>query len=70
MDENHTDLTSAQQFGLNFWSGNAPVAKVGNPISDASLSFLPCWMRVEKSVKRFWPYFIAFKSCISNGKPK
>ena len=23
---------------------------------------------VEKSLKRFWPYLIAFKSCISNGK--
>ena len=25
---------------------------------------------VEKSLKRFWPYLIAFKSCISNGKPE
>ena len=24
---------------LNFWLGNAPVVKVGNPISDASFSF-------------------------------
>ena len=30
----------------------------------------PCWMPVEKSLKRFWPYLIAFKSCISNGKPE
>ena len=32
--------------------------------------FSPCWMRVEKSLKRFWPYSIAFRSCISNGKPE
>ena len=32
--------------------------------------FSPCWMRVEKSFKRFWPYLIAFRSCISNGKPE
>ena len=32
--------------------------------------FSPCWMRVEKSLKRFWPYLIAFRSCISNGKPE
>ena len=32
--------------------------------------FPPCWMRVEKSVKRFWPYLIAFRSCVSNGKPE
>ena len=25
---------------------------------------------IEKSLKRFWPYLIAFKSCISNGKPE
>ena len=33
-------------------------------------SFSPCWMRVEKCLKRFWPYLIAFRSCISNGKPE
>ena len=32
--------------------------------------FSPCCMRVEKSLKRFWPYLIAFRSCISNGKPE
>ena len=32
--------------------------------------FSPFWMRVEKSLKRFWPYLIAFRSCISNGKPE
>ena len=32
--------------------------------------FSPCWMRVEKSFKRFWPYLVAFRSCISNGKPE
>ena len=32
--------------------------------------FSPCRMRVEKSLKRFWPYLIAFRSCISNGKPE
>ena len=32
--------------------------------------FSPCWMRVETSIKRFWPYLIDFRSCISNGKPE
>ena len=32
--------------------------------------FSPCWMRAEKSLRRFWPYLIAFRSCISNGKPE
>ena len=32
--------------------------------------FSPCGMRVEKSLKRFWPYLIAFRSFISNGKPE
>ena len=32
--------------------------------------FWPCWMRVEKTLKRFWPYLIAFMSYISNGKPE
>ena len=32
--------------------------------------FSPCRMRVEKSLKRFWPYLIASRSCISNGKPE
>ena len=32
--------------------------------------FSPCWMPVEKSLKQFWPYLIAFRSCISNGKPE
>ena len=27
-------------------------------------------MQVEKSLKRFWPYLIAFRNCISNGKPE
>ena len=32
--------------------------------------FSPCGMRVEKSLKRFWPYVIAFRSFISTGKPE
>ena len=32
--------------------------------------FSPCWMLVEKSLERFWPYLMAFRSCISNGKPE
>ena len=31
--------------------------------------FSTCWMGVEKSLKRFW-FLIAFRSCISNGKPE
>ena len=27
-------------------------------------------VRGFKSLKRFWPYLIAFRSCISNGKPE
>ena len=34
----------------------------------ASFSFSPCLMR--KSLKQFWPYLSAFRSCISNGKPQ
>ena len=32
--------------------------------------FSPCWMWVGKPLERFWPYLIAFRSCISNGKPE
>ena len=27
-------------------------------------------VRVLKSLKRFWPYLMAFRSCISTGKPE
>ena len=30
--------------------------------------FSPCW--IEKSLKRFWPYLIAFRSCKSSGHPE
>ena len=57
---------------LGFWLRNAPLDKVGNPISDgiASVFHLAWCVREFKSPKRFWPYLIAFRSCISNGKPE
>ena len=33
--------------------------------------FSPAWcVRGLKSLKRFWPYLMAFRRCISNGKPE
>ena len=55
---------------LSFWLGNTSLVKVGNPISDGivfvfHLSWCVRWL---KRLKRFWPYLMAFRSCISNGK--
>ena len=49
---------------LGFW--------LRNPISDGIVFVLHlAWcVRGLKSVKRFWPYLIASRSCISNGKPE
>ena len=57
---------------LGFWLRKAPLDKVGDPISDGIASvFHLAWCVGEfKSPKRFWPYLIAFRSCISNGKPE
>ena len=57
---------------LNFWLRNASLVKVGNPISDSILFVfhLTVCVRGLKSLKRFWPYLIAFRSCILNGKPE
>ena len=57
---------------LGFWLRNVWLVKVGSPISDGIVFvFHLAWcVRGFKSLKRFWPYLIAFKSCISNGKPE
>ena len=57
---------------LGFWLRNTSLVKVGNPISDGIVFvFHLAWcVRGFKSLKRFWPYLIAFRSCISNGKPE
>ena len=45
---------------------------VGNPILYGNvLVFHITWcVRGLKSPKRFWPYLIAFRSCLMNGKPE
>ena len=57
---------------LGFWLRNASLVKVGNPISDGIFFvFHLAWcLRRFKSLKRFWPYLIPFRSCISKGKPE
>ena len=57
---------------LGFWLRSTSLVKVGNPISDGvvfvfHLSLAWC-VRGFKSLKRFWPYLIAFRSYISNGE--
>ena len=61
---------SWHSFELNFWLRNALLLKVGNPISDGIVGVfrLAGCVRGLKSLKRFWHYLIAFRSCISNGK--
>ena len=51
---------------------NTSLVKVANPISDGIIFvFHLAWcVRGLKSLKRFWPYFIASRNCISNGKPE
>ena len=55
---------------LNFCLRNVPLVKVGNPIPDGIVFIfhLTGCVRGLKSLKRFWHYLIAFRSCISNGK--
>ena len=55
---------------LGFWLRNTSLVKVGNPISDGIVfvSHLAWYLRELKSLKRFWAYLIAFRSCTSNGK--
>ena len=55
---------------LNFWLRYAPLVKVGNPISNGIVFVLHLAGCGLKSLRRFWPYLIAFRSCISNGKPE
>ena len=57
---------------LGFWLRNTSLVKVGNPISDGIVFvFHLAWcLRGLKSLKRYWPYLIPFRSCISKGKPE
>ena len=57
---------------LDFWLRNTSLVKVGNPISDGIVFvFHLAWcVRGLKSLKRFWPYLIASRICISNGRPE
>ena len=57
---------------LGFWLRNTSLVKVGNPVSDGIIFvFHLAWcVRGLKSLKRYWPYLIPFRSCISNGKPQ
>ena len=52
-----------------FWLRNSSLVKVGDPISDGIVFHFAWCVRGLKSLKRFWPYLVAFRSCISNGKP-
>ena len=58
-------------FLLGVWLTNPSLVKVGNPISDGIVMVfhLACFLR-GLSLKRYWPYLIAFRSCIANGKPE
>ena len=57
---------------MGFWLRNASLVEVGNPISDGIVFvFHLAWcVRGLQSLKRYWPYLIPFRSCISNGKPE
>ena len=65
-------------FLLRFWLRNAPLVKViGNPISNGivfknKLTHLPLLEAYKglKSLRRFWPGLIAFRSSILTGKPE
>ena len=52
---------------IGFWLRNAPLAKIiKNPISDGivfKINLASC-LRGLESLKRFWPYLMAFKSCM------
>ena len=47
---------------LGFWLRNTSLVKVGNPISDGIVFVL------LQSLKRYWLFWIPFRSCILNGK--
>ena len=52
---------------LVFWLRDASLVKVANLISDGIVFvFHLAW----KVLKRYWPYLVPFRSCISNGKPE
>ena len=53
---------------LGFWLRNTSLVKVRNPISDSIVFvFHLAWcVRGMKSLKRYWPYLIPFRSCIFN----
>ena len=55
-----------------YWLRNAPLVKVENPISDGIVFvFYLAWCAGGlQSLERFWPYFIAVRCCILNGKPE
>ena len=57
---------------LVFWLRDVSLVKVRNLISDGMVFiFHLAWCkRGFKSLKWFWPYLIAFRSCILNGKPE
>ena len=62
---------------LGFWLRNAPLFRViGNPSSygivfkNEPLPNLAGCVGGLKSLRRFWPYLMAFRSCISTGKPE
>ena len=58
---------------LGFWLRNVSLLQVGDPISDGIVFVFHlswCVRGFLKSLKRFWPYLIASRSCISNGKPE
>ena len=59
-------------FLLGFWSRKLSLVKVGNPVSDGIVFDLHlAWcVRGLKRLKQYWPFLIAFRSCISNGKPE
>ena len=62
---------------LGFWFRIPPLVEViGNSISDGIvfkneliLLHLAWCLRRFRSLRRFWPYLMAFRSCISTGKP-
>ena len=63
---------------LGFWLRIPPLVEViGNSISDGVvfkneliLLDLAWCLRRLRSLRRFWPYLMAFRSCISTGKPE
>ena len=57
---------------LDLWLRNARLVKIiGNPVSYYIVFVFHLAKRVSglKRLKWFWPYLMAFRSCISTGKP-